>query len=226
MAIYTYDEQDFKNASQINIEDLQKIITDSAISSAEVSYITYETKTVSTFVVDVVFDGTLSGGDITILNGIIEAYEYYSYADITATLKDLKSVGTNGGTFTKSAWRTRDLNTLSGDVNFVTLSSNQFTLIAGSYTITAKAPACDVRNHQIRLYNITDASLTSMGSNAFSWGGVMTSSDIYTTITISATKTYEIQHICSDTSTNIGFGKATGFNTDELYTTVLITKNS
>ena len=40
----------------------------------------------------------------------------------------------------------------------VTLSSNQFTLQAGSYFINAMAPAQSVVNHQLRLRNITDSN--------------------------------------------------------------------
>ncbi len=44
--------------------------------------------------------------------------------------------GTEGGTFTSGAWRVRDLNTEIADPDgIVSISSNQFTLGAGSYLI-------------------------------------------------------------------------------------------
>ena len=55
---------------------------------------------------------------------------------IVGYVKDVKSSGTAGGTFTTGAWQTRDLNTEEGDFSkFGTLSSNQFTLDCRCFTI-------------------------------------------------------------------------------------------
>ena len=42
-------------------------------------------------------------------------------------VKDVKSTGAEGGTFTSGDWRTRDLNTVEGNSDLVTLPSNAFT---------------------------------------------------------------------------------------------------
>ena len=76
-----------------------------------------------------------------------------------AVIADQKTSGTDGGTFTSGAWRTRDLNTEVTDVdNIVSISSNQFTLQAGTYLIKARATAYDCDRHQLRLRNITDGT--------------------------------------------------------------------
>ncbi len=224
MQTYTYINTDFKNTSQVNIEDLQNIVKNSSIESAVVQYINYN-DTGEDFVVDIIFDTALSNDDKNILDEIIEEYTFQVYTDTFATIKDIKPVGTNGGTFTSGTWQKRTLNTIEGNINFVSISNSQILIQPGSYTIIVKAPACNVRNHQCRLQNITD-NISIMGINSFSYNDVMTNSDIYTVINIEEEKTFEIQHICSDTVVNIGFGKATGFASDELYTVVSIQKTS
>ena len=75
-----------------------------------------------------------------------------------AIIGDQKSAGTEGGTFTSGAWQTRDLNTeISDPDGIISISSNQFTLAAGTYLVNASAPAHKVNGHQIRLYNTTDS---------------------------------------------------------------------
>lgn len=221
MTAYNYDQDDFKAASQVNLTQLQDEISNSSISTANISYINMD-ENAPNFSVSIVFDGTLSGGDETTLTNIVNAYSYAEYKD-ACIIKDVKTAGTNGGTFTADAWQTRTLNTIDGLVNFLTLSSNQFTLDAGTYTILVRAPACDVQNHQSRLKNITD-NTEIMGMNSFSSNGNMTVSDIYTILTLTTQKTYEVQHICSKSSSGIGFGRATGFNSEEVYTTINIQK--
>ena len=142
-----------------------------------------------------------------------------------ALIEDIKSVGTNGGTFSSGAWRTRDLNTLTDvDSIGIGLSSNEFTLPAGTYYIHASAPGVDVNNHQARLYNVSDSSVTKLGINARTTAdGVCTRSHIKTKFTIGSSKTYRIEHRCEQTESNDGFGDANGFG-DQIYTTVEIIK--
>lgn len=216
---YTYDQDDFTNASNINIDQIQREIK--ALLPG-IQYINMS-QDGSNFTLETVFDEALSAPDKAILDGIIENYEFIERYDDICILKDVKSVGTNGGTFTKNAWRTRNLNTLEGIVDFVTLEDDQFTLTEGKYSITARTPAFDVRNHQTRLKNITDDTEV-VGSCSYSWKGSSSLSEISTVIEITEPKTYEIQHICSDTNNSSGFGLASGFDTEEVYTRVTIQK--
>lgn len=141
-------------------------------------------------------------------------------------LRDEKSSGTDAGTFTSGAWRTRVLNTISIDTTgTVSLSSNQFILVAGTYVIRAAAPAFAVNGHQIRLQNITDASTVVTGSNAYARNASLdlTHAFIHFRFTITATKTFEIQHQCQTTVSTNGFGPGLSFGT-EVYTIVELTK--
>lgn len=144
----------------------------------------------------------------------------------TAYIKDVKPSGTTGGTFTSGAWQTRDLNDLSGDTSFVSLSSNQFTLEAGVYDIVFSAPAQEVGRHQCRLQNITDGVTVSAGSsiNASTSGSNTDFSAGEERLVLSASTTFEIQHQCAATRASYGFGGQANFGIDEVYTQVKIVK--
>lgn len=141
-----------------------------------------------------------------------------------AILEDQKASGTNGGTFTSGADRTRTLNTKVSDLsNMVSLSSDQFTLNAGTYLIEWSAPAWKTEQHQSFLYNATDASVVQRGSSEDSTASnaIITKSGGSAIVVISATKAFEIRHRCNTTAATTGFGAAGSFGT-EVYTRVQI----
>jgi len=144
------------------------------------------------------------------------------------TFVDQKTNGTDGGTFTSGAFRTRDLNTTLGTngISGSSLASNQITLPAGTYNIAANAPSLIVNQSATRLYNITDSAVALLGSVSCSSSGDFTSVDsiIRGTITIAATKVFEIQHICATTRATNGFGLSGSFGQSEIYTQITITK--
>ena len=142
----------------------------------------------------------------------------------TAYLKDVKSSGTQGGTFTSGAYRTRTLNTVEGDSEIVSLSTNQFTLPAGKYCLEAEAPAFIVNNHKIKIRNITDASDELVGDNSFSSASAMGRAKVIGIIELSSSKTFEVQHRCNTTGNTTGFGLAATFGEVEVYAQVKITK--
>jgi hypothetical protein len=138
-------------------------------------------------------------------------------------IKDFKSSGTNGGTFTSGAWRTRDLNALEGNTAMVGLSSNQFVLQPGTYMIEVNAPAYSVGQNRVRLFNISDGSPVLLGTSTYNGGGVQNLATLDGVFTITAAKAFEIQHFSAGTGTTNGFGVAGGFGV-ELYTTVKLIK--
>ena len=142
----------------------------------------------------------------------------------TAYLKDVKSSGTDGGTFTSGAWQTRTLNTLEGDTSFVSLTSNQFTLLAGKYEIEADAPAFQVTGHKGKIRNITDSTDDIMGANVYSSVASTTPSIVRGTIEITKTTTFELQHRCTVTRATNGYGVGLSLSVDEIYAQVKITK--
>ena len=166
--------------------------------------------------------------DATLLTSTASLGKFASYAVIC----DQKTSGTHGGTFTSGSWRTRDLNTELADADgIVSISSNQFTLQAGTYLVVASAPAFRVDRHMIRMMNETDSTAVEYGTSEH-----CDSSDISTTrsflkarFTISGAKEFEISHRCSATKSSDGLGVNTGGGftvANEKYTIVEIYKES
>ena len=167
-------------------------------------------------------------GQVLITQGasLTPAWSTPSAGLVYAVIADRKAQNTNGGTFTSGAWRTRDLNTEITDPNgIVSISSNQFTLVAGDYLVRWSAPADAVNVHQSRLYNVTDASVVSVGTSAYSVTGgyAVTTSDGAARVSIVSTKTFRIEHQCNLTTAGTGFGRAGNFATEQ-YTMVEIHK--
>ena len=153
--------------------------------------------------------------------------KFISYAIIA----DVKANDVDGGTFTSGDWRTRDLNTELTDADgIVSISSNQFTLQAGSYLIEAQAPCYQGNRHMIKLYQTsgTPADIAfGTGEYATQAYSGHTRSFVKARVTISSATTYEIRHRCKDTRATFGFGIGSDFDSNtELYTIVKISKEA
>jgi hypothetical protein len=141
-------------------------------------------------------------------------------------LQDQKTSGTAGGSFTTGAWQTRTLNTAVRNLGtLASLSSNQFTLPAGTYLIRWAAPAYACGLHKTKLVNVTDAADVAFGMSMFaSPGSVGCNVSVgEAVVTIAAAKAFEIQHQCGSTQNTNGFGFAASLGT-EVYTQVEIFK--
>jgi hypothetical protein len=142
-------------------------------------------------------------------------------------VQDQKSSGTNGGTFTSGAWRTRDLTTLVRNNNsLASLASNQVTLPAGTYYAEWSSTAFDVNVNQSRLYNATDGSLIAYGTTSYAYTGAgpgerTRGSAVFT---ITSSKAIELDHQCQTTRSTNGMGGAGGFGNIEVYSEMRIWK--
>lgn len=144
-------------------------------------------------------------------------------------LKDEKSSGVAGGTFTSGAWQERTLNTVSGDSALVSLTSNKFDLEPGDYEIEADSPGYAVYQHKCKIVEDPSGSPTDLviGSSerAEATDSTSTKSTLSTSFSISATTTFNLQHRCISTNTVDGFGiPTTGFGVVEVYAQVTIKK--
>lgn len=143
-------------------------------------------------------------------------------------IKDQKPSGVHGGSCdpTKGWEQIRDLNTMSGDATFASLSQNQITLVPGTYDVEANAPAYLDGFHKAVLVNIQNGEMVLIGSNARSHNvsGGMEPSRILGVVTITEATTFVIKHRCATAMNTIGFGAATSFGVEEVYTQVKITK--
>ncbi len=135
-------------------------------------------------------------------------------------VSDVKAQGVDGGTFTQGAWRTRDINVEdSDDAGICSIAANQITLEAGTYICSISCPAYFVDYHKAQLYNISDASQTLLGTAEFTSAvDVVTRSYIVGQFTIAAQKIFEIQHWCTLTKANQGFGVRANVAGSEIYT--------
>lgn len=151
-------------------------------------------------------------------------------------VQDQKAAGTDGGTFTSGAWRTRTLNTsVTNEISGASLAANQITLPAGTYFIDASAPAAignldSAAEHKVKLRNVTDASDTLIGTTERIEGDnspdirSQTRSFVKGRFTIAAEKVFELQHQTSNSMTTTGLGFAADFSVVEIYADVLIWK--
>jgi|SRR5581483_3712168 len=150
-----------------------------------------------------------------------------------AIFVDKKASGVDGGTFTSGAWRARALNTAIRNVAAANITfdpvAGTFTPSAGSWYIEWSAPAYQAQSHQTRLFNITDGtnppddyygSTERIGSGSVS----ATRSMGEATLTLTTAKEFRIEHRCSSTTNNTGFGISSGFGGPEIYTRVRIWK--
>jgi hypothetical protein len=150
------------------------------------------------------------------------------YASI-AIICDQKAYDGEGGTLTSGAWRTRDLNTEISDADgIVSISSNRFTLGAGTYTVTWFAPHYRVDRVATRLYNYTDTAVTQYGSAHHTSVSVDTTDYGKAVFTITGSKVFEIQVRSSATHATYGLGIAANFDSAavSIYTVVEILKHS
>ena len=152
-----------------------------------------------------------------------------------AIISEQQSSGTNGGEFSSGSWVDRTLNTEVDPQSIVTFSSsnNYFALEAGSYKINWSAPAHAVDSHQTKLVYADNTSFTSSseilgtseachdpileGSN-----NIQTRSFGETVITITETTYFKVQHRCTDTKSNTGFGVPSNFGVNEVYTQISV----
>ena len=132
-------------------------------------------------------------------------------------VREEQAQNTSAGTFTSGAWQTRALNVEASDAdNLATLSANQITLAAGTYRLRASAPAFAVGAHQARWQNVSDGVTVAVGTAEFAdtAASAQTRSIIAGRFTISASKTFELQHRCATTRSTDGFGAAANFATE------------
>lgn len=139
-----------------------------------------------------------------------------------AYLKEIQTSGTEGGTFTAGSYITRTLNTVEGDSEIVSLSSNQFTLGAGTYNIEAYAPCFGIDAMKAKIRNITDASDELIGMSLQAAGDDV--GTVMGRIELTTSKTFELQHRCQSTRATNGLGVATSFGDNEVYSVIKITK--
>ena len=152
---------------------------------------------------------TLSGDTATLGSGVTFPAGGTGNPISIAIISDQKDASTDGGDFNSGDWRTRDLNTeISDPDGIVSVSSNQFTLGAGTYFLDAQAPAYRVDAHQLAIYDATAGAYLNYGSitQSRSTDQTVTTAFVSFIHTITANNLYEIRHRGAATKSSNGFG--------------------
>ncbi len=142
-------------------------------------------------------------------------------------VQDQKAGSTDGGT-SITGLQTRILNTVvENTLPGASLSSNQITLPAGVYRIYASAPMWKVDRHNIRLNNVTDATVEARGSSSYSAATDSTVTHSFINgqkFTLSATKVLELEHYCTIGVASAGLGLYSPDGENQVYADVRIEK--
>lgn len=135
-----------------------------------------------------------------------------------AIIVDEKPQNNNGGRLTVDVWKQRDINTERLSASWVSLASNNFTLTEGSYIVIATIPGKGINDHQTRLFRLSDSAVF-MGQSSRS----NSVSHIMAMLSVSASETFKIEHIVSNSNNTQDAGKAKNEGL-EVYTQMIIIK--
>lgn len=135
------------------------------------------------------------------------------------------SNGVGGGTSASATWNTRPLNvTDTNTIPGASIASNIITLPAGTYRAGGRSAAANAGAHQTRLYNVTDAAVAVIGGNASTAGANVNQTDSHLTgeFTITATKTFRLDHYTTTGAATVGLGNPVSAGIGELYAELII----
>lgn len=143
-----------------------------------------------------------------------------------AVLYDEKAAGTDGGDSTATTTHIRDLNAKADPDLIVSLDSNQFTPIAGTYFIWVIAPCYGGGLNKLILHNATTMSDVAPGlpNNAGALDPTGLPSLMWV-FTANGSTAYEIHHYVTTANSGDGLGRAVDDGVDpETYTLVFLMK--
>lgn len=167
------------------------------------------------------------GQFLTVSSGIPSWTGVSPGAPRIAVLWDQKTAGTLGGAATSNTYNVRELNNIIDPTSIVTsLSSNLFTLPAGTYKFTASAPAYNAGYHKIALNNNTDSTYPITGSTEYA-NTTTTRSFLSGIITITSSKSFYLGHNATGftaTSIDLGIAAGAGLGLPETYAILEIQK--
>jgi len=141
-------------------------------------------------------------------------------------IRDVRPLGEHGGTSRKKKWNVRVLNEITFDPhNNVTLSGDDFLLVAGTYKITVKCPADHVDQHKVRLVNETTDTCEFEGVSLKTEEGIGIAEAVGIVVS-DGTGIYEVQHYTKKKKEEEGLGEAMNIGDSEVYTVVEIERIS
>ena len=144
-----------------------------------------------------------------------------------AVIADEKAYNVAGGS-SSAGFNDRDLNTEVFDPdNIVSISSNQFTLNAGTYIIEFSSPAYKTDRMFTELYDVTNSTSVGQGVSLYgsSSNNIGLDSKGYARLTLTASTTYKIRTFTGVARASNGLGVSHDVSgSNNIYTQVKITK--
>jgi hypothetical protein len=147
--------------------------------------------------------------------------------DWVAILQGHKATTVDGGGASATTWNIREITREASDVRgIVSIASNKFTPIAGTYLLQAHAPAYKVDKHRLGLWNDTDGSYVTNGkgptSLANSSDAIVTTAHLAVIFTANGSDAYEIHHYTATARATDGLGVAADDGADEIYLEIIL----
>jgi len=144
-----------------------------------------------------------------------------------AVIADQKAYNADGGS-SSAGFNDRDLNTEIFDPDgIVSISSNQFTLNAGTYIIEFSSPSFKPNRMFTELYDVTNTASVGQGMTRYgvnTYNGEVVSTG-YARVTPTASTIYKIRTYCQNAQSNNGLGVSHDVSgNNNIYTQVKITK--
>lgn len=176
---------------------------------------------------------TESSGAVTLKNTTIDSNVVFPAGGTgnpisVAVILDQKGATTDaGGSDHTAGLVARELNTKHDPDSIATLSSNQFTLGAGTYLISWSCPAIKSDRHSTVLRDVTGSANLISGSSEYvlSSGNLISTRSMGSYIhTISANNTYEIRQQVHVSTSTYGLGIQSQNGVNSIYTIVVIYK--
>jgi hypothetical protein len=143
-----------------------------------------------------------------------------------AILRHEESNGVNAGATTLNTWNACALNTESYDPDsIVSIASNQFTPIAGTYKIVAKKATRISGLNALRLYNVTGAAAVKRGVNELNVGSgqVGSTPEVTCIFTANGTDAYRFD-VWTSVGNAAGLGLAISAGDNEVYLEAILEK--
>ena len=136
-------------------------------------------------------------------------------------VRDEQLTTVHGGASSAATANVRVLNTVVlNTITGASLAANRITLPAGTYDIFGAAPAFDVTQHRLSLYNISDSAIEIVGQSG-NWVGISDATveiaKVRGRITITAEKIFELRHYTTGAVSTNGLGTAMSDGLTEVY---------
>lgn len=150
-----------------------------------------------------------AGSGISVVNGAGSITVATSIK--SALIRDEQTSGTAGGGSTATTWATRVINTEQYDPDgIVTISSNKFTPIAGTFRCRGIAPFAASGGAstlaRLRIRNVTAAAVVVMGTSFLMPAGGGGQAEVTGFFTANGTDEYDLQYYVSTAKTTNGLG--------------------